>query len=432
MQAPHSVAGPPATLGLSRLGGVTEGGAAEARSYGRGRPQLPPALGVAALPLRLHPPEPLQRTQPLLPIDVAEPLAAASLTWRAWRMSSTRGCIGALLLVVAPIMLCCTVDLRLAWHAHGWGWSQNLEPVGGAEMPKSFDSSERSLQLALDARAAVQPGLQESADLPLLSNEIVREVFSLAEGLAWVRGLDSERPSLADQDHSIAARSISADEYRRNGAESPGGLAAIVFSDALGPELSTGPAFEHVPAQFQWRPTPKARIAKPAAKKAPQVSAEELAARKVRLRMQVQALQEQGYAVLMAPPGESRRGFGVLHPIMREAADSHIEQLGSSDDALGYDMAKHALEALLSSAGVHPSRASVVAAHLAEQGVSAAADVRAARPEQLAAVFSAPGLGLAAGERLRALSGLVRQSMESSFGAAALIFGSNGGLSMDM
>lgn len=162
------------------------------------------------------------------------------------------------------------------------------------------------------------------------------------------------------------------------------------------------------------------------------MSAEEMAVRKVRLRIQVQALQEQGYAVLMAPPGESRRGLGVLHPIMREAADSHIEQLGSSDDALDHDMAKQALEALLSSAGVHPSRASVVAVHLAEQGVSAAADVRAARPEQLAAVFSAPELGLAAGERLRALSGLLRQSMESSFGAAAPIFGSNGGLSMDM
>jgi len=126
----------------------------------------------------------------------------------------------------------------------------------------------------------------------------------------------------------------------------------------------------------------------------PDISDAEISERKTLLQSQVKAMQEQGYSVLLAPPG---------------AASQLAEPTASPPKGL---------HALLLEVGLAPARAASATEYLRKRGIHIE-NMRSFAPKELAAALSAPELGLTAGEQMRAVTGLWHMSGSTPKGMRA-------------
>jgi hypothetical protein len=124
------------------------------------------------------------------------------------------------------------------------------------------------------------------------------------------------------------------------------------------------------------------------------------------LRDRVQDLEEEGFVVLLRPPPLAIAD-GSASP---ETVPSLVQKRLHADKP-ALETAALELRSFLQEIGIPDARAASAALNLVWQGIDAAT-LRASPPEDLAAVFSAPELGLPAGERLRALAALRRTPLD--------------------
>lgn len=236
---------------------------------------------------------------------------------------------------------------------------ESMRSVGNTRSEIKRVSTPWSLEAGFDAKPGAAVG--------------VREVFSLAENLAWVRGFEAEKPEVQQPVRSVEgsreARTPHGDDRSANPHITPRRVESVASQPSLEVQRSAG---------RELAPT--------------EVSAEEIAERRTLLQSQVRAMKEQGYAVLLAPPDEG---------------PEHLEHLESGDlsSKTSSRRVPGMLEALLLDVGLSPYQALSVATSLAKQGVHVG-NIDGVPPQTLAAALSSPHLGLDAGEQLRTLTGL--------------------------